>query len=375
MPSDPKSMLELKSITPRRLQLALIALPLSLGLVYFSIFAAERYVSESTVALRQAGNDMSAIPGAALLLAGLSPPSREDTLYLRQYIQSLGLLQSLDARLQLRAHYEAEKRDFATRLWPGSSQETFLDYYRERVSVTMDDLSSTLTIRVQGFEPGFAQRLNKAILQESESFVNELSHKLAREKLSFAEGELTGAGDRLQAAKASVLAFQSKNKLLDPTLQAQASGAMSAEIQASITRAQTELRSLSAFLNDDAYQIKALRAQIEAARAQLATEGARATGSGKQSDRLGELAIEFKGLEMRAEFALDAYKLALAAVENARIDATRKLKSLSVIEPPTLPQTAEYPRRLYNLTTLLVACLLIYGIVRLIIATIREHQD
>jgi His/Glu/Gln/Arg/opine family amino acid ABC transporter permease subunit len=115
--------------------------------------------------------------------------------------------------------------------------------------------------------------------------------------------------------------------------------------------------------------------QIEAARAQLATEGARATGSGKQSDRLGELAIEFKGLEMRAEFALDAYKLALAAVENARIDATRKLKSLSVIEPPTLPQTAEYPRRLYNLTTLLVACLLIYGIVRLIIATIREHQD
>jgi hypothetical protein len=70
----------------------------------------------------------------------------------------------------------------------------------------MDDLSSTLTIRVQGFEPGFAQRLNKAILQESESFVNELSHKLAREKLSFAEGELTGAGDRLQAAKASVLA-------------------------------------------------------------------------------------------------------------------------------------------------------------------------
>lgn len=368
-------MLELKSITARRLQLALIALPLSLGLAYFSIFAADRYVSESTVALRQAGSDAAAIPGAALLLAGLSPPSREDTLYLRQYIQSLGLLQKLESGLQLRAHYEAQTRDFATRLWSGSSQEAFLDYYRERVSVTMDDLSSTLTIRVQGFEPAFAQRLNKAILQESEAFVNELSHKLAREKLGFAEGELAGAGNRLQAAKANVLAFQAKNKLLDPTLQAQASGAISAEIQASITRAETELRSLGAFLNDDAYQIKALRAQIDAARAQLAAEGTRATGTGKQSERVGELAIEFKGLEMRAEFALDAYKLALAAVENARIDATRKLKSLSVIEPPTLPETAEYPRRLYNLTTLLVACLLIYGIVRLVIATIREHQD
>lgn len=78
---------------------------------------------------------------------------------------------------------------------------------------------------------------------------------------------------------------------------------------------------------------------------------------------------------MKADFALDAYKLSLAAVENARIDATRKLKSLVVIEPATLPETAEYPRRLYNLATLLIGCLLLYGVVRLVIATIREHQD
>jgi capsular polysaccharide transport system permease protein len=369
-------MFELKSLTPRRLQLALIALPLALGLLYYAVFAAERYVSESTVALRQAGNDAAAaLPGAALLLAGLNPGSREDTLYLRQYIQSLGLLQKLDARLDLRAHYEAETLDFATRLWAGASQERFLDYYRERVSVTMDELSSTLTIRVQGFEPAFAQKLNQAILEDSESFVNELSHKLAREKLRFAEGELTGAGERLQSAKAAVLAFQSKHKLLDPTVQAQASGAITAEIQAAITRAETELRNLGTFLNDDAHQIKALRSQIEALRAQLAIEGLRATGSGKDSARLGTLAIEFSGLEMRAGFALDAYKLALAAVENGRIDATRKLKSLSVIEPATLPQTAEYPRRLYNLATLLIGCLLLYAVARLVIATVREHQD
>jgi hypothetical protein len=73
-------MFELKSLTPRRLQLALIALPLALGLLYYAVFAAERYVSESTVALRQAGNDAAAaLPGAALLLAGLNPGSREDT--------------------------------------------------------------------------------------------------------------------------------------------------------------------------------------------------------------------------------------------------------------------------------------------------------
>jgi capsular polysaccharide transport system permease protein len=40
-----------------------------------------------------------------------------------------------------------------------------------------------------------------------------------------------------------------------------------------------------------------------------------------------------------------------------------------------LPETAIYPRRIYNLVTLLVVSLLLYGIVRLVIATIREHLD
>jgi len=366
---------DLTALTPRRLKLFLIALPISLALIYFGVIAADRYVSESTVALQQAGNDSTGIPGAALLLAGLNPPSREDTLYLRQYIHSLGLLQKLEAKLKLREHYETERLDVWSRLWGGTSQERFLDYYRNRVEVVLDELSSTLTIRVQGFEPEFAHRLNTAILQESERFVNELSHKLAREKLGFAEAELARAGDRLQQAKAEVLTFQAKHKLLDPTVQAQASGALAAEMQAGITKAETELRQLRSFLNDDAFQVRALRSQIEATRAQLELERTRATGVGKQSDRLGSLAIDFQGLQMKAEFALDAYKLALAAVENARIEGTRKLKSLAVIEPPTQPQTAEYPRRIYNLLTILVGCLLLYGVARLVIATIREHQD
>ena len=78
---------------------------------------------------------------------------------------------------------------------------------------------------------------------------------------------------------------------------------------------------------------------------------------------------------MQTEFAVDAYKIALGAVENARIDATRKLKSLVVIEPPSRPQTPEYPQRLYTLFTVLALSVLSYAIIRLVLATIREHQD
>lgn len=368
-------MIELKDLTPRRLQIVLIAVPMVLATLYFTIFAADRYVSESTVALQHASNDVSSLPGAALLLAGLSSPSRSESLYLQQYMQSLALLKRLDAKLGLRKHYEAERLDGFTRLWGGASQERFLEYFRNRVEVTVDEASATITVRAQGFAPAFAQELNKAILEEGERFVNEMSHSLAREKLNFSESELARAGGHLEQATADVLAFQNRYGLLDPAMDAQASGALSAQMQASITKSEAELRGLRSFMTEDAPPVKALRAQIKATQAQMEAERARATGTDAQSERLGALTIEFKGLRMRAEFALDAYKVALVAIESARMDATRKLTSLVIIEPPTLPETAEYPRRLYDLTTLLVVCLLLYAVTRLVIATIREHQD
>jgi capsular polysaccharide transport system permease protein len=368
-------MIELKDFTSRRLMVAIIGVPMLLATLYLTVFAADRYVSESTVALQQSGSDLSSFPGAALMLAGLSSPSHADTLYLMHYIQSLALLKDLDAKLNVRSHYEAGHLDVFARLWGGASQEQFLEYYRSRVEVVLDDASSTLTVRVQGFDPAFAQQLNKTILEASERFVNEMSHSLAREKLDFAEHELARSAQRLETARTNVLAFQAKNGFLNPSIQAQASGALSAQMQASISKSEAELRGLRSFMTEDAPEVKTLRAQINATQAQLEVERARATGTGAKSEQLGALTLDFQGLRMRAEFALDAYKVALVAIESARIEATRKVKSLVVIQPPTLPETAQFPRRLYDLVTLLVVCLLVYLVTRLVIATIREHQD
>lgn len=365
----------LLALTPRHLKLLLIALPLLLAAVYYVVFAADRYVSEAIVTVRQANQDQSTVPGATLMLAGVNPPSREETLYLRQYIHSLDLLKRLDAKLDLRQHYEGQKRDLLFRLYADSSQEWFLEYYRSRVEVSFDDVTSLLSVRVQGFEPAFAQRLNAAILEDAERFVNGFSQRMAREQMGFAETELQRSATRLQKAKADLLAFQTQHRLLDPMAQARATGTLTAELQGVLARQEAELRNALTYLNDDSYQIKALRSQVEATRAQLDAERLRGVTAGRGGDRLNSLAAQFQDLALQAGFAEDAYKVALTSVESSRIDAARKFRSLVVIEPPSQPQTAVYPRRLYNLATLLLATLLLYGIVRLVIATVREHLD
>lgn len=367
---------QIVNLSARTLKIALIAVPLLLYGIYLALVAADRYVSESVVAVRQEGAEgNSMLPGAAMLLAGLGGASNHDTLYVREFVHSQDLLLKLENGLKLRDHYRAAGADLPYRLGSSESLEDFVRYYRSRVHVSYDDRSGLLKVRVEGFDPDYAQQLNAAILRESERFVNESSHKVARERLRFAEGELALAGQRLLKARNDLLAFQNKNKLLDPTLQAQAAGVLSAELEASRSRLEAELNGLLGFLNEDAYQVKALRSRIAALNKQIDTERTRATADGQRGPRLNQLAIDFQGLQLQAEFARDAYKLALAAVENARIDATRKIKSLVVVEPPSRPETAEYPLVAYNLATLLAICLLTYAIVRLVLATIREHLD
>ncbi|MCL1960474.1 MAG: hypothetical protein FWG56_01540 [Desulfovibrionaceae bacterium] len=358
---------------PHRLKLLLIAAPLALACIYYPFFAADRYVSESEIGVRQS-NTGSAASGLLLAIPGLSAPSQNDPLYVKEYIHSLGLLNKLDARLHLRQHYQSQKTDPFFRLWGGTSQEWFLDYYRSRVKVTFQDQAALLTIEVEGFDPAFAQELNKAILEESERFVNDFSQRISGEQMKFSEGELKRAQERLQEAQQKMLAFQREHHWLDPMAQAQAAGALTADLQATLTKQEAELRSARSYLTEDSYQVQALRKQVEAMRGQLEAERTRSIAS-ENDKALNALAAEFQDLKIALGFAEDTYKLALTAVESSRIDSIRKVKSLVVIEPPSLPEIALYPRIIYNLITLLVVCSLLYGIVRLVLATIREHQD
>jgi capsular polysaccharide transport system permease protein len=362
----------LQRLTSRRLALGLVLGPLLLAGIYFGLLAQDRYVSTSLMTVRRANHESVAASGLAQLLAG-SGSSHEDALYLRDYLQSLALMHKLDGQLHLRAHYAVAPTDPFYRLWPQASQEWMLAYWRARVQVKLDEVSGLLQVRVEGFDAAFAQKINQALLAESEAFVNTISQRIAQEQLRFAQTELDRAGDKLDAARLRLLRFQSDKQILDPTAAAQATGALTAELRGQLAKLEAELSAKRAYLNDDAADVVTLRDQAAALRLQIERESRGATRP--DGGALNRLALEFHEIKARASFAEDGYKAALAAVESTRLEASRKVKSLVVIEPPTLAQTAEYPRRLYNLVTAFVLSLLLYGLAHLLLATVNEHLD
>lgn len=357
----------------RHLFLLVVVAPMLAAILYYALIAADRYVSESLITVRQVGDNSNAVPGVAMMLAGVNPPARTEILYVREYINTLDMLHYLDSELDLRQVYQKQRRDPLLRLHADASQEETLEYFRSLIDVHLDESTGLLSVRVQAFEPAVAQAVNQAILAQSERFVNEISHRMAREQMAFAEGELAKAGERYQAAKVRLIDFQNANAVLDPQLSAQARSTFTGELESVLARHEAELKNMLTYLHADAHQVIAQKNLIDSMAAQLAAEKKRIASP--EGQRLNTVASQFRNLTIETSFAEESYKLAITAVENARIEASRKLKSLVVISSPSLPEEAIYPRRLYNLATLSIALLLLYGIVRFAIATIEDHRE
>lgn len=365
----------LQHLRVRNLVLFIIGLPMVLSAVYLFVLAQERFVSESVVAVKQSGEQIPSMEGLGAIFATSGGGTRSDTLMLKAYIESADMLRLVDQQLGLRQAFAAPARDLFFRLSPHASKDQFLAYYRDRVELLLDDASGLLTVRTQGFTPEQARALNQALVTGSERFINEISQRMARDQMAFANHELEKARANLQDVKARLFAFQEKNKMLDPMVQAQANTGMTLELQARLSRMEVELKGYLAFMDENSHQVKALRQQIQATREQLEAEASRGTSETKGNARLNALAADFRALQMELHFAEEAFKAATVSLQTARVDSTRKLKTLVLVESPTTPEDAEYPKRGYNLLSLFLGFGLIFGIARLLVATVEDHVD
>ncbi|MDC0725544.1 capsule biosynthesis protein [Phytobacter diazotrophicus] len=351
----------------------IIAAPMTLLVIYLVIFSQPRYMSESKVAVKRPSDIEGASLNVGLLLGASNPSSTEDSLYLKEYINSADMLKVLDKQLDFHDAWSHSGLDFIHHLSKDTTAEQFLNYYRDRISVVFDDKTGLLTIQTQGFTPEFSQQFNKAVLKESERFINELSHKIAREQLNFAQEELQQARIRLDKSKAELVAYQNQNNILDPEASATAATSLVMTLQGKKVELEAELRNLLSYLREDAPQVISLRNSIKALQAQIDTEQSKITAPGDK--KLNSMVADFDEIKARVAFDTEIYTMAIKAIEKTRLEAARKLKVLSVISSPQRPEESSFPNSGYLLASWLLVCCLLFGTIKLLLAVIEDHKD
>lgn len=342
---------------------------------YWLLIASDRYVSESRVIAQNTNLHASANFDLGSLISGASTgPNRADQLLLREYLRSPDMAEKLDASLHLREHFGSQG-DWFSRLWGGTdaTREEFHEYYLRRVQVEYDEFAGVLVLKAQAYEAEQAQRIAQALVQEGEAFMNRTAHAIAQDQVNFLEGQVSKLYDQVQKSRRTMLEFQEKKGLISPEAAAQVLAAIVANLQGQLADLQAQRSAMQAYLVADHPSIVLVEQRIDAIEKQIAQEQAKLAAPGGKT--LNRTAEAFAQLELQSKFDLDMYKTALTALEQGRLEATRTLKKLSVLQQPNLPQDALEPRRLYTASVWVLTILLLAGVLHLLLAIVRDHQD
>ncbi|PMI35244.1 lipopolysaccharide biosynthesis protein [Enterovibrio norvegicus] len=362
---------KISRIIKQNLFVALVILPIIIFTIYQMLIATQRYESKTQLIVQQP-DSMATMDAGMALLSGLGVPTgNQDTQLVKSYIYSYDMLKHLEESLSIKKHFSDKKYDWISRLKENATNEEFQKYFQGKIRVEIDEKSSVISVYSQAFDPKTSFEINKEIARKSEWFINNISHQLAESQLDFIKKEHQIAEIRLQETKKRLIQFQTEYQLLDPEKEGSAISQIAYELEGKIAVTKAELKAVELTMSNGAPQVIVLKNQVMALESQLDKEKSRLTDSNKSSS-INEVLLKFADLKIDLEMALSSYSSSNVSLEKSRIEAYRKLKFLIVVEESKLPEDSKYPEVIYNISLFTILLLIFFGILRIIIATIKE---
>ncbi len=353
----------------RMLFLLVFVLPVAVVSIYYYTYASDRYESTASIYITEEASQSS--PFDLTLLGITNTGSARDILVLKAFIMSPQMLKLLDDDLDLRKHFSDPNIDYISRLASDASKEEFLNYYLSRITVTFDDAARLLSLSSQTFDRKFSQKVLDTILKHSQTFIDKLNENISSSQLKFFEEEVKKSEDALTAEKTKLRAFQKKYKIISTSIATKTIMTTVSSLENQLAAKRSQLTSRLSVLSEQAPAIRRLRSDIDGLKTQLASENARLTS--ETGDSLSELDSQFQDIRLLIEYKTLRYKANLDAYEKAKAEAARRLKFLTIVEPPTVADEALYPNRPYIIITTAIIALFLYFILSIMVATIREH--
>ncbi|MCH4565043.1 chain-length determining protein [Halomonas sp. EGI 63088] len=349
---------------------ALALLAIVLVSLYWFLWAEDRYLSRATVVLESPQIAQPEVSFSSILTGATGD---KDLLLLREHLLSVDMLKRVQEELDFRGHYSEHGDIFARLRDTEGPIEDLHQYYLRRVTVEMDEYAGVLKIAVQAYTPEFAHRMVQLLLEAGEAHMNDMGKRLAEEQVAFLEQQLRRLEGRLDEARAALLAFQNKEGLVSPTSTVESINQVVATLEGELARIQAQRKALSSYQSAQSADMRRVQSEIEALREQIEMQRdrlAQATG-----ESLNRISSQYETLELKAQFAQETYSSALAALENTRLEAARKLKQVSVLQSPLFPEYATKPDRLYNATVFAIVVIFLAFILSMLVLIIRDHRD
>jgi capsular polysaccharide transport system permease protein len=350
-----------------------VIIPTILACIYFGLIASDVYISESRFVVRSPQRQSQTGLGALLQSTGFSR-SQDDTYSVHDFVMSRDALKELDEQIGVRKLYSSKDADFINR-FPGldwdSSFEAFHRYYQKRISVDYDTVSSISILTVRAFTADDAKRINDLLLKMGERLVNNLNDRSRQDLIKFATQEVTVAEEKAKTAALALSSFRTTQSVFDPDRQSAIQLQGVAKLQEELLATEAQLNQIRR-VSPNNPQVASLANRVATLRNTIATETSKVAGGGAS---LTSKSANFERLVLEKGFADKQLASALTSLESARSEAERKQLYLERLVQPNLPDKALEPRRIRSIFMVLAVGLMAWGVVSLLVASVKEHTD
>ena len=187
-----------------------------------------------------------------------------------------------------------------------------------------------------------------------------------------AQQNVEAAEERVKNAAEEMAGYRTKNGIFDLKAQSEAQMGLVSKLQDELIVIQTQLDQVRAVTPENP-QIPGLKAREKSLQREIRQQMQMISGGSEHS--ITAQAAAYQRLFLENELAEKQLAAAIASLESAKAEAERKQLYLEVVSQPSRPDLALKPHRLYNIVATFLIGLMVYGIVGLLAASVREHKN
>lgn len=322
-----------------------VGLPTVMGGYYFHNIATPMYATDSQFLIIQNEGQGGLGP-----LGGLLPTqfaNSADSIATQSYLQCKDAMLRLDGDVGFIDHFSDPAIDPIQRLDPEDSNEEAYKFYKKHVQIGYDPTEGMIRMEVIAADPEVAADFSRHLLDYAEERVNGLSQQKREDGMRDAREAYEQTIAQRRAAQESLIKLQVENGVDPEAVIASIRGQIS-NYETILLEKELELAALLDNARPNRAKVDGVQGDVRRISVQLDKLNERMNDATEGSNSLAQQAVSLQLAQADLAAADMALQSSRTQMEQARTEANRQVRYLTVAVRPVASQAASYPRKFEN---------------------------
>ncbi|MEL7090278.1 MAG: capsule biosynthesis protein [Pseudomonadota bacterium] len=348
-----------------------VMLPTLMAGYYFYSIATPMYATESEFLIIQ--NEGS---GGASPLGGLLPTqfaTNQDAIGVQAFLESKEAMLRLDRDVGFKSHFSQDWIDPIQRLGADPSDQDAYDIYKKNVKIGYDPTEGLIRMEVAAADPQVSAEFSQSLISYAEERVNNLSSQKREDQMRDARESFDRAQEERRAAQENLVRLQIEGQILDPDGVISSLRAQINTLETQVIEKEIELAGLLNNARPNQSRVAAAEGEVRILQEQLRKLNAKMVDVSRGENSLAELSARLQIAQADLAAADGTLQAARQTMEQARVEAFRQVRYLTVAVEPIAPDAASYPRAFENTILAFIVFAGIYLMISITASILREQ--